>query len=259
MSEQIRDYIYSPEFDQPGARQSIMVDPPTIPRADVSWFFRIDEPATQTKSELLTPEQERTLFLQYNYARWRACHAEHKKDHDYWAATAHDRRSMLVEYNLALVVSMVHRKVRGREHLLEDIRCECYQRLIRAVELFDVNLGFKFSTYACRGIINQATRLAQRMGNKDMVPLPETYSPTTNPLGERREADAEDARSELIQRVRDTVEEAGLSEVERRIINARFLTENPQTLEAVGRVIGVSKERVRQIQVIALDKIKNVW
>ena len=57
---------------------------------------------------------------------------------------------------------------------------------------------------------------------------------------------------------------AGLSDVERTVIHERFaigaaphLESLPKTLEQVGRIIGVTKERVRQIQNNALRKIRS--
>lgn len=43
---------------------------------------------------------------------------------------------------------------------------------------------------------------------------------------------------------------------ERCIIQSRFLTERPKTLEELGRTFGVSRERIRQIEIRALQKIK---
>jgi RNA polymerase sigma-32 factor len=49
---------------------------------------------------------------------------------------------------------------------------------------------------------------------------------------------------------------AALNERERRIIVARCLDENGTTLDALGRALGISKERVRQLEKRALDKIR---
>jgi RNA polymerase sigma-32 factor len=43
---------------------------------------------------------------------------------------------------------------------------------------------------------------------------------------------------------------------ERRIVHARFLSDEPCTLEALGRELGVSKERVRQLEVRVRDKLR---
>lgn len=49
---------------------------------------------------------------------------------------------------------------------------------------------------------------------------------------------------------------AELSDRERRIIEARLLSEDPITLEMLGRELGVSKERVRQIEERACGKLR---
>ena len=55
---------------------------------------------------------------------------------------------------------------------------------------------------------------------------------------------------------------ADLSSVEQTVIRRRFnwkqAEESPLTLEEVGKIIGVTKERVRQIQNKALQKIKRL-
>ncbi len=48
-----------------------------------------------------------------------------------------------------------------------------------------------------------------------------------------------------------------LSERERRIVEQRLLTEEPRTLASIGRELGVSKERVRQLQVRACGKLRD--
>jgi len=47
-----------------------------------------------------------------------------------------------------------------------------------------------------------------------------------------------------------------LDERERHIIESRYLTEEPKTLEEIGKAYGVSKERVRQIEERALEKLR---
>ncbi|MGL4414422.1 sigma-70 family RNA polymerase sigma factor, partial [Roseinatronobacter monicus] len=49
---------------------------------------------------------------------------------------------------------------------------------------------------------------------------------------------------------------ASLSERERLIIRKRMLLEQPSTLEALGEELNLSKERVRQIQVVAFQKMR---
>ncbi len=65
-------------------------------------------------------------------------------------------------------------------------------------------------------------------------------------------------RSDAIGGVRRALERAmvTLSERERRIVNARMLSDEPCTLEALGHEMGVSKERVRQLEARARKKLQ---
>jgi RNA polymerase sigma-32 factor len=47
-----------------------------------------------------------------------------------------------------------------------------------------------------------------------------------------------------------------LDKRERRIVHARFLSEDPCTLEELGKELGVSKERVRQLEVRVRSKLR---
>jgi len=66
------------------------------------------------------------------------------------------------------------------------------------------------------------------------------------------------ARSEAINHVRDALDAAlqSLTIREQRIVEARILSDEPCTLEALGREMGVSKERVRQLEVRARQKLR---
>ena len=66
------------------------------------------------------------------------------------------------------------------------------------------------------------------------------------------------AESEELQRRRHYLADAmkGLNERERRIFEARRLTDDPLTLEALSEEFGVSRERIRQIEVRAFEKVQ---
>lgn len=66
------------------------------------------------------------------------------------------------------------------------------------------------------------------------------------------------ARRERIEGVRAKLGEALelLSDRERQIISERLLTDEPRTLESLGRELGVSKERVRQLEARARGKLR---
>lgn len=89
--------------------------------------------------------------------------------------------------------------------------------------------------------------------------LPDSHE---QPLIDRIEDDSQPNPVELIEEARrtDTVEKwlGLLDENERNIIRLRFGLEGeePMTLEAIGRAFGVTRERVRQIEVKALAKLR---
>lgn len=251
------DFVYHPTFAGPTAFKRIYQEGPEVPQPNVGWYFDIEEGDSPRQDDsVLTPEQERAAFLRYNYARWRASRAG-ADEITPWAEIAEHWKQVIVGYNLALVIAMVARRLGRNHYLYEETIAQCNRTVIRAVELFDVSLGNKFSTYACRGVLNEAGRFAKVDRRRSMEALPEGYEASTDPISERRAEEAEEARQESIQQIRDAFEVAPLSDSERRVIEMRFFSDSSMTLEQVGAVLGVCKERVRQIQNQALDKIKS--
>jgi RNA polymerase primary sigma factor len=134
--------------------------------------------------------------------------------------------------------------------------------LLRAVDKFSIDRGFKFSTYACRAILKAFSRTAMKH-SKHRTRFPVEFEPDyekSDWADKRRDQVEEDCVDELKQIVDRNL--ADLSSVEQTVIKRRFnwqqADESPLTLEEVGKIIGVTKERVRQIQNKALAKIRNV-
>jgi RNA polymerase sigma factor (sigma-70 family) len=272
------DYIDSDEFDRPDAESRIYDEAPVIERPDVSWYRPLmDDPepnrgSRSTGTVLLTGEEERVLFLQYNYARHRVRQIqmeigpnepteEHARELLRWYRTAAQIREQIAETNLALVLAMAKR-TRMSEVDFADLVSEGNMALLRSVDKFDCGRGFKFSTYACRAILKAFSRQGMKL-SKYRQRFPTDFDPSmekSNHLETVRRDRELDAAAE----VRHIVEsnEAELTAVERTVIYHRFGLagdENtiPLTLEQVGQIIGVTKERVRQIQNKALVKLRN--
>src|SRR2546423_1188178 len=134
--------------------------------------------------------------------------------------------------------------------------------LIRAVDKFSVDRGFKFSTYACRAILKAFSRAAQKH-SKQRTRFPVEFDPDMEKsdwVDKKRDVVEEDCIDELKQIVDRNLAE--LSDTEQTVIRRRFnwqqQEESPLTLEEVGKIIGVTKERVRQIQNKALAKIRKL-
>jgi RNA polymerase sigma factor (sigma-70 family) len=226
---------------------------------------------------LLTASQERVLFLQFNYCRYRVCKLRDKLrgagdgfDADMavellaWHRRAEQLRDQIAQTNLALVLAM-GKRTRMSEVDFGDLVSEGNMALLRAIDKFDVARGFKFSTYACRAILKAFSRAGVKLSRyRGMFPTDFDPALERSDYAETRRAGIEDDCADEIKHI-ISENRAELSDVEQEVIEHRFAigrkrlrdpASSPMTLEQVGRIIGVTKERVRQIQNKALEKIR---
>ena len=222
--------------------------------------------------QLMSAAEERLMFSRFNYAKLKLGKLQRKAKRDgltrpiaedlvEWHRRFEHFREYLVRTNLALVLAMAKRTRLGEVDFAEIVS-EGNMALLRAVDKFSVDRGFKFSTYACRAILKAFSRTALK-SSRHRLHFPVEFEPDLE-------------KSDWADRKRDVIEEecidelktivdrnlADLSSVEQTVIRRRFNwqqeEETPLTLEEVGKIIGVTKERVRQIQNKALAKIKSV-
>jgi RNA polymerase sigma factor (sigma-70 family) len=273
------DFIDSDAFDDPKAETRIYDDAPDIEKPDVAWYRPLMDDLTPTRHDsskssgtvLLTAAEERVLFLQYNYARRRIYELQcdigpsdpsedQARDILRWYRVATQYREQIAETNLALVLAMAKR-TRMSEVDFADLISEGNMALLRSVDKFDCGRGFKFSTYACRAILKAFSRQGVKL-SKYRQRFPTDFDPAmekSNHLETVRRTHEEEVAGEIKHIVLSN--QADLSDVERTVIHYRFGVDSeeemvPLTLEQVGQIIGVTKERVRQIQNKALEKIR---
>ncbi|MCC6677696.1 MAG: sigma-70 family RNA polymerase sigma factor [Phycisphaerales bacterium] len=277
-----QDFIDSPAFYEKEADKKIYDEAPDIQKPDTSWYHPVMDDLSSARTRtvksaqqvILTGAEEKVLFHQFNYARYRVW----KLQQEVWATPAKqptpeqahevlrwhriaDRiREQIAETNLALVLAMAKR-TRMSEVDFADLVSEGNMALLRAVDKFDAGRGYKFSTYACRAILKAFSRQGMKL-SKYRQRFPTDFDPKlerSNFLETKRSGFEKDAAEEVKRIVLDN--RADLSDVERTVIEHRFGLESgdqekPMTLEQVGQIIGVTKERVRQIQNKAMEKIR---
>jgi len=278
-----QDYIDSEAFYTKRAENEIYEEAPDIAKPDTTWYHPVMDDVTassrtrtvkSSQQVILTAAEEKVLFHQFNYARhrvWKLQQAiwsrpdktptpEQAEEILRWHRRADRIREQIAETNLALVLAMAKR-TRMSEVDFADLVSEGNMALLRAVDKFDAGRGFKFSTYACRAILKAFSRQGMKL-SKYRQRFPTDFDPKlerSNFLETKRADFERDAADEVRRIVMDN--RADLSAVERTVIEHRFGLESghqekPMTLEQVGQIIGVTKERVRQIQNKAMEKIR---
>ena len=267
------EYVADESFDRPGAEAELF-GPQAAPIEIPAWtsFPEVanDVAPTRGRRKRLSAKEEAMLFLRYNYARCRLSRlvegqlrratAGRGREMIAWYQRAMKARADLVRANLALVLAMAKRtKIPNVE--FGEVVSEGNMALLRSVEKFDVSRGFKFSTYACRAILKSFNRLATKTGRYRQR-FPTEYDPAM----ERSDYDVkrhEMQRDGSVAAVREILSQnrARLTDVERTVVMERFAIstrDKKRTLAEVGKMVGLTNERVRQIQNLALGKIRAI-
>ena len=218
---------------------------------------------------LLTPDQERSMFQRMNYLRYRAakllglettksrvCQWDFERAEGLLRA-ANWHRDNIVQANLRLVISIV-KKFANNQCSFDDLLSDGIIALMRAVEKFNYDRGFRFSTYATQVVRRNCYRMVMDRQEERLKVTNSVYEPGLDVADDVRSPTMSESRwSTMRQHLGALLDQ--LDRREKFIIRARFSLgghRRVQTLQSLADALGVSKERVRQLEKRAMDKLR---
>ena len=267
------DYMSNPYFGREGVEKTILGP---MPGSDEPAPKKARLPAglppylaSLYEVPLLNREQEGYLFRKFNYLKFKASKLREKLD----PATARSNqmdeierlydqavavKNQIVRANLRLVVSIAKRHVGPADNFFELVS-DGNMSLIRAAEKFDYARGNKFSTYASWAIMkNFARTIPDELRRRDRFRTSQSEMFGATADGRSDQFGQESAQTQREHQIEKILER--LDDREQKIIVSRFgldYTQEPLTLKEVGQEMGVTKERVRQIEARALAKLRD--
>jgi RNA polymerase primary sigma factor len=226
--------------------------------------------ARMCETPLLSADEERDLFRRMNYLKFRANALRSRLNPDrpdadavveieHCLAAAGEIRDRIIRANIRLVFSIVKKFV-APEHPFDELLSEGVVPLMRAVESFDYDKGFRFSTYASRAIARDVHRSISTRHKQNSRFYTAPSHCLSNLTGEDRaspqdENDWMSIRTNLLRLM------GKLDCRERVILCGRFALNTHgkvRTLQCLADELCISKERVRQLELRAIGKLKAI-
>jgi RNA polymerase sigma factor (sigma-70 family) len=277
------EFIYHESFDDPAQAAQIIGPMPDAEGFEESRRkLRIPKDAppeliSNYEMPLLTKEQEQHLFRKMNYLKYRAhklldemtlpsgliyyakLRVEALDQIEAFLRDANLVKELLIRCNMRLVTSIAKRHSGQAENFFE-LLSDGNISLMRAVEKFDYSRGNKFSTYASWAIMKNFARSIPDEKNRRerfVTGTEEIFDAAEDRRSQEGEVLA--AAAQASAKVNHLLEY--LEPREREIIRMRAGLDNGtdgMTLEKIGEKLGITKERVRQLNVRAMKKLRTL-
>jgi RNA polymerase primary sigma factor len=194
-------------------------------------------------SEPLSKQKEKELFYSLEYSR-------NSKD----IIKIRHLENEIASHNFRLVRKIIYKDF--RTYLSEnpdylELESAGMMGLTNAIKKFNVERGYKFSTYAWRAI---ARSIQNHIDKNKRRPLPKPYEESLDKGKPDNRAEVDDLNYRNIKLLNQELRK--LSPKERTVLEARYLNFDTQNLLQIGERLGLTKERIRQIQISSIGKLK---
>lgn len=273
------EFVASDEFLEENARQkflakSVSVEKPLSPKSieplELASESLLPEYLQALRdTPVLNREREVELFRRYNYLKYLACvtragikptwvRSDRLNEIENYLAEAETIKKTIIEANLRLVVSIAGRHATDGANFLELVSKGNFA-LIKAVEEFDYTRGIRFSRTASLSIAKEYAKVSGK--STELTRKKAGSLANILPFLKTAEVDfaaIERARHSLVQVIRDELDQR-----EQYIILNHFglvgslIRKKKKTLQQIGEDLGLTKERVRQLELIALQKLRH--
>ncbi len=244
-------------------------DVPLRPREEMYRYDAGSPLAAQDDAvgDLLTAAGEQVLFRRMNYLKYKASRLRsrlsrknpQKKSVDEIERLLRESlkcRSMIAQANLRLVAKIARKLARNED--FEDFQSEGNFILLYSIDRFDIDRGFRFSTYATHAIQRHLYRQMHRKSrrtSRESITAAEILAESVEAAPAAEEPDFDPALAKRVVELMNTLDPREVA-----ILKARFGFggDKGEPLRAVATRLGLSKERVRQLQKRAIERLQGL-
>jgi len=276
------EFVDNELFDSVEVEKELFKDDISLP--DIQWYLTylssMDRVPinvailTNKTNQSLTQEQEKIMFLRFNYAKKvltqlieQAKQFIDEIDNKlaealvYWHECAIFNRNCIASVNVALVIKL-SRKVKGCYD--SDFIALGNLSLLYAIRKFDISKGFKFSTYLWYAVYHDMIKenMKQTLHNSVFPCSQEDDEDSVRDVLDIYQEEEDYDNIDLIRYILDN-KIAKLTHRESNIIQLRFFAETEEkkrfTLGQIAQRLGASYSCIQKSEKVALKKIKRAW
>lgn len=250
-------------FDSKEKMREILARPMplSVPALEATWNSVLSDyqALAKLKIVILSQDEEVTLFLKMNYARMRLKHllrtllsngaltAPQNRSVLRWGALLVETRDALTVCNLGLSFAMgknYHMFIPNAAEANRDLLVEGFIAVINSADRFDAERNIKFSTYACRSVVQAMRRHRGKVAKEKTLPAADRIDPHSM-------AGLDQVTKRML--IEDALRNAELDDQEREVLDMRFWRGMP--LDVIGEKMQIDGTTVMRIQKRAVSKL----